>query len=74
MQNKELTAVETISAMTTAAIIEAFELTNGRQKEDGLPMVRGWLMYELEARNHNAFDAWMDCSDASIAHMPSRFF
>ena len=48
------------------SLLPLFE--EGNQEE--IPMVRGWLMDELESRNQEAFDAWIDsCEDS-----PERFF
>lgn len=38
--------------------------------DPAVPMVRGWLMDELEQRNPDAFDAWV----FSEEELPHRFY
>jgi len=62
-----------VAALPLAQLVEAFELTNA-QAGEAVPVVRGVLMDELEARHPAAFAAWMDCSDPAQMDYPSRFF
>lgn len=59
-----------LAAMTTPALIEAFEATDHDNRED-IPTVRGWIMDELERRDPVAFEAWM-LTDGAPG--PQRFF
>lgn len=51
-----------IKSMSTKKLIETF-IETGKINDENIPTVRGWLMDELEARNPEAFDAWMDSED-----------
>jgi DNA polymerase III delta subunit len=64
----KLTAL--FATLSTEKLIESFELTNGNKSPE-IPMVRGWLMDELERRNFSAFDAWLE-GDANFS--PRRYF
>ena len=48
-------------------LLEEWELTAGRRDPE-IATVRGWLMDELEKRNPEAFNAWLD-SDAEDAEL-----
>ena len=57
-----------IKEKTTAQLIEVFILT-GRVNNVYMPTVRGWIMDELEARDPEAFDAWLEsetCEDEDL--------
>lgn len=69
MTAQEQRARQIIKGQSTAALIEEFELTE-TQNDPYIPTVRGWLMDELEARNPEAFDNWMDSEEDS----PRTFF
>lgn len=61
-------AKKQISEMNTKQLIEVWELTTNNDSEY-VPMVRGWLMDEFEARQPEAFEAWIDsenCEDAEL--------
>lgn len=74
MQNELMNKMRaTVAALPLANLVEAFELTNAKQGEE-VPVVRGVLMDELEARAPTAFEAWMECSDPALMDLPSRFF
>lgn len=47
-----------IAARSTKSLIEDFILT-GTTDDVNIPTVRGWIMDELEARNPDAFAAWI---------------
>ena len=60
-------AAARLQSMTTRQLLETFILT-GQQidaghKDSNLYTVRGWLMDELERRNPEAMDAWLDSDD-----------
>ena len=65
----EKTARQTITAQTTSQLLDLFDLTEIMNNKN-IPTVRGWIMDELEKRNPEAFDAWMDSED----NTPRRFF
>lgn len=48
-----------IKNSSTAKLIELFILTDSWEDEN-IPTVRGWIMDELEARDPEAFDAWLE--------------
>ena len=57
-----------IKEKTTAQLIEIF-IETGRVNNPYMPTVRGWIMDELEARDPEAFEAWLDsglCEDADL--------
>ena len=58
-----MTAIEKaklmISHRSTANLIDDFILT-GTVDDANVPAVRGWIMDELENRNPEAFEAWID--------------
>lgn len=62
-------AAAVLKTMTTRQLIDTF-IVSGIQIEAGhhdsnLYTVRGWLIDELERRDPDAFDAWME-SDESL--------
>lgn len=64
----EAKARKTIAARSTEQLCWDFAMTEGQDMTDGaVPMVRGWLMDELENRDADAFDAWM-FSDGNLPH------
>lgn len=48
-----------LEKMSTKKLVELFELTTNMQDEN-IPTVRGWLMDEIEKRNPEGFDRWLD--------------
>jgi len=62
-------AQQLIASLPMIKLIESFELTNSLKTEEA-PLVRGWLMDELEARNPTAFELFLD----SIADSPREFY
>lgn len=75
-QNKENIARAIIANRSTAQLCEMFEATNCTSRENLLEeaMVRGWIMDELEKRDAEAFERWIDCEDHKLMETPSRFF
>ena len=71
--NVTLKAISVIANQSIETLCESFELTNN---EDGstIPTVREWIMNELEKRDPNAFEAWINCEDAALMVYPSKFF
>lgn len=58
-----------VAGLSLVQLIETFELTNSQQGDE-IPTVRGVLMDELEARNVEAFEAWLD----TAADSPRSFY
>lgn len=66
--NENTKSAAVIERMTTEQLIETFILT-GAINDQNVYTVRGWLMAELERRNPEAFDAWLDsetCEDEDL--------
>ncbi len=59
-----------VAARTTKQLILDFEVTDRLPMSPELPMVRRWIMDELESRNPEAYWAWIDSNENS----PRRFF
>jgi len=57
---KEALAISKIKALSTQQLIEGFESLVGKRD---MEMVRGWIMDELESRDPEAFEAWIDSDD-----------
>ena len=56
---------------STKQLLELWELTESMERSPELPVVRGWLMDELEARDPEGFEAWMDSEDNAAS--PEQF-
>lgn len=58
---------EIIKNMETERIADIFIMT-GSIKRKNIQIVRGWLMGEMERRNPEGFDKWLDsdCYDEDI--------
>ena len=69
MTNAEARAIKIIRAQSIEKLIEQFELTE-TNNDPYIPTVRGWIMDELEARNPDALDEWLESEEDS----PRRFF
>lgn len=60
MKKYEQTTTPTaIKNSSTAKLIDLFTLADSWEDEN-IPTVRGWIMDELEARDPEAFDAWLE--------------
>lgn len=71
----ERMARKMLESRTTESLCQMFEATahtRGCTVEEA--MMRGWIMDELEKRDAEAFDRWIDCKDVELADLPSRFF
>ena len=62
-----------ITTLDTKTLCESFTLTNSKHGEE-IPVVRGWIMDELENRNEEAFEAWMMTDDVELMENPYHFF
>lgn len=58
-----------LSKQSTKDLITQFELTE-TVTDSHVYIVRGWIMDELEKRNPEAFDKWVDSDEES----PRKFF
>lgn len=59
MTVQEMKAREMISNLTLGDLLDEWELTTNIRTVE-CAMVRGWIMDELESRNPEAFDKWLD--------------
>ena len=58
-----------IAHRTMEQLIEDFEITE-TNNDPYIPTVRGWIMDELENRDAEAFDKWIDSNEES----PRKFY
>lgn len=59
MTTAEQKAREMLSNATLADLLDEWELTT-ENKDPNIYIVRGWLMDEIESRNPEAFEKWLD--------------
>ena len=59
MTTQEAEAREMISNLTLSDLLDEWELTTNINSPN-IYTVRGWLMDELEKRNPEAFNKWLD--------------
>ena len=69
MTTAEMKARQMISKRTTEQLVNDFELTDNIN-DVNISSVRGWIMDELEKRDSEAFDKWIDAYTDS----PREFF
>lgn len=50
----------TVKNLPLSQLLEIFIMTGRQESSKEVYMVRGWIMAELEARDPEAFDAWLD--------------
>ena len=62
MTKQEKQAREMLSNATLGDLLDEWELTTNINNPE-IFTVRGWLMDELESRNPEAFNAWLDQDD-----------
>lgn len=60
-----------LSLRPTPDLIRDFILT-GAIRDPHIPTVRGWIMEELERRNPDAYNAWLDAYDTDES-LPKYF-
>lgn len=53
------TALEMLKTYSLEKLVELWDLTENMNGPE-VPVVRGWLMDEIEKRNPDGFDAWLD--------------
>lgn len=51
--------IQILKVMSTKRLVELFGLTTNWDDRD-IPTVRGWLMDEIERRNPEGFERWLD--------------
>lgn len=59
MTKQEQKAREMLANSTLGDLLDEWELTSNMDDPE-IATVRGWLMDELESRNLEAFDKWLD--------------
>lgn len=59
-KNAEKKARAMLSRLSIEQLIKEFDMTEAIPISLELSMVRGWIMDELEKRNPEAFDRWLD--------------
>ena len=52
-----------VKTASTRQLLELWDLTESMKRSPELPVVRGWLMDELETRDPAGFNAWMESDD-----------
>jgi len=62
-----------IKTASIEELCKLFEETNNRY-EPKIPIVRGWIMDELEKRDPIAFLRWIDTENPNDMDYPSLFF
>jgi hypothetical protein len=70
MHASEQKARDMIAKRTTYELIADWEESDNRPMTETLPIVRGWLLDELEKRDKPSFDRWMDSNESS----PRNFY
>ena len=60
MGNMTKNARAMLSRLSVEQLIKEFDMTEVIPISLELSMVRGWIMDELEKRNQEAFDKWLD--------------
>lgn len=58
---------------STKDLVEDFIMTGFMEMTPEVPIVRGWIMYELQLRNPKAFNAWLDSEDGTDASLRKYF-
>ena len=59
MSTAEIKVRSILKNRTTEQLVSDFLVTT-TNRDPHIPTVRGWIMDELEARNPEAFEAWLD--------------
>lgn len=65
MHPKEKQARAIVAQRPTYDLVTDFENTESMEITPEVALVRGWIMDELEARDPEAFNAWLDANVAS---------
>jgi hypothetical protein len=59
-------AQEKLKTLNLDDLIKAWEEVDKRELKVGVARTRGWIMDELEARNKEAFDKWIDSDNGNV--------
>ncbi len=73
IQALEAKARKIVKTQSVKALCESYAMLIGRTDENAAT-ARGFIMDALEAKNQDAFDAWMDCEDVALMDKPAHFF
>lgn len=60
MKYATITTPEVLKNSSTEKLLDLFELTDSMKPTQEVTTVRGWLMDEIERRNPEGFDAWLE--------------
>lgn len=60
MKTTKTTTPEALRRSSTEKLLDLWEATDSMKYTPELPIVRGWLLNELEIRNPAGFNAWLD--------------
>ncbi len=63
MHKSEEKARAMLAGLSTKMLLEVWEQTTANNDEN-VPRVRGWIMEEVEHRNPEGFDEWLDSDEA----------
>lgn len=63
-EDLKMRAQQILKGMTIEQLLGQWELTTDNNDEN-ISIVRGWLMDEIESRNPEGFDAWLDDEDST---------
>ena len=72
MTPAEAYARNNILRLSTAQLLDLWDETEVAAYTPELPVVRGWLMDELQRRDPEAYDAWTEDEDFNAS--PRSFF
>lgn len=62
-----------LSLRSTKDLVEDFIFAGFMEMTPEVPIVRGWIMDELQRRNPKAFNAWLDSEDGTDASLRKYF-
>lgn len=69
---KQKTAQAMLATRTMSELLTCWALTEVAEMTPELPTVRGWIMDELQRRDPEAYDRWMD--DENPDAQPDTYF
>ena len=65
-ERKTEIAINKLKELSLEDLIQTWEVLDTKKIDAGVRTTRGWVMDELEARNKQAFDRWIDSDNASV--------